>query len=47
MTSIGLAANPDPPAEPIEREYNDAAWLFQSDEQVYERIMRKEDSNGK
>ena len=39
---IGLIDNPDPPAEPIEREYNDAEWLFQSDEQVLERIERIE-----
>jgi arylamine N-acetyltransferase len=39
---IGLIDNPDPPAEPIEREYNDAALLFQNDEQVLERIERLE-----
>lgn len=40
--SVGLACNPDPPAEPIEVEYNDAALLFTSDEQVLERIERIE-----
>ena len=44
---IGLIDNPDPPAEPIEREYNDAEWLFQSDEQVLERIERLERSGMK
>jgi hypothetical protein len=37
---IGLPSNPDPPQELSEREYNDAALLFQSDEQVLERLER-------
>jgi hypothetical protein len=45
--SVGLIDNPDPPAEPIEREYNDAALLFQNDEQVLERIERLERSSMK
>lgn len=47
MYHVGLACNPDPPAEPIEREYNDAALLFTSDEQVLERLERLERSNMK
>lgn len=42
---IGLPSNPDPPQELSEREYNDAALLFQSDEQVLERLERLERSN--
>lgn len=41
---IGLPSNPDPPQELPEREYNDAALLFQSDEQVLERLERLERS---
>ena len=47
MYHVGLACNPDPPAEPIEREYNDAEWLFQSDEPWLEWIERLERSSMK